>query len=117
MKRLKFYIIPLVLMLAINFGCSLKKNTWQTRKFQEISTRFNVYFNGITSYEEGLDNIAKANQEDYSTIIPMYPISRHSNAQSAKSNMDRCIEKCRKAIKLRSIKQKPERNSKKMERC
>ena len=113
LKRLKFYIIPLVLMLAVNFGCSLKKNTWQTRKFQEISTRFNVYFNGITSYEEGLDNIAKANQEDYSTIIPMYPISRHSNAQSAKSNMDRCIEKCRKAIKLRSIKQKPERNSKK----
>jgi len=55
----------------------------------------------------------KANQEDYSTIIPMYPISRHANAKAGISNMDRTIEKCRKAIKLHSIKVKPKKNFKK----
>ncbi len=43
----------------------------------------------------------------------MYPISHHANASSATTNMDRTIEKCRKAIKLHSIKIKPEKNYKK----
>lgn len=113
MKRLFLYILPLIALLSLSYGCSLKKNTWKTRKIQELNTRFNVFFNGKISYEEGLANIAKVNQDDYSNIIPMYPISRHSNAQAGNSNMDRTIEKCRKAIKQRSIKQKPEKNLKK----
>ncbi|HJV78947.1 MAG TPA: tetratricopeptide repeat protein [Paludibacter sp.] len=78
-----------------------------------MNTRFNVYFNGNVSYNDGLKNIQKANVEDYSGVIPMYPISRHSNATAATSNMDRAIEKCRKAIKLHSIKVKPQKNYKK----
>lgn len=95
-------------------ACSTKKNTWASREIQAVNTRFNVYFNGYTSYNEGLKNILKANKEDYSNVIPMYPISHHSNAQSAISDMDRTIEKCRKAIKLHSIKVKPTKNLKKM---
>jgi len=108
-----FYILAAAILLSFGYGCSLKKNTWKTRKYQEINTRFNVYFNGEISYKEGLENISKVNKEDYSNIIPMYPISHHSNADAGKSNMDRTIEKCRKAIKLHSIKQKPEKNLKK----
>ncbi len=103
----------LVLALVLLSGCSLKKNTWSTRTYHSINTRFNVYFNGITSYNEGLTNISNSNKDDYSAIINMYPISKHENASSALSNMDRAIEKSRKAIKLHSIKQKPERNAKK----
>ena len=84
-----------------------------SRNYQALNTRYNVYFNGYTSYNEGLRNIQKANKEDYSTVIPMYPISHHSNANSATSNMDQTIEKCRKAIKLHSIKVKPEKDYKK----
>ena len=83
------------------------------RSSHALNTRFNVFFNGMLSYEEGLKNISTTNKEDYSTIIPMYPISKHDNANAAKSNMDRTIEKCRKSIKLHSIKQKPVRNDRK----
>jgi tetratricopeptide (TPR) repeat protein len=72
-----------------------------------------VYYNGYVSYTDGLKNIQKANKEDYSVVIPMYPVSHHSNASSATSNMDMTIEKCRKAIKLHSIKVKPNKNYKK----
>jgi len=78
-----------------------------------MNTRFNVYFNGMNSYNEGIKNIQKANKEDYSVVIPMYPISHHSNASSASSSMDLTIEKCRKAIKLHSIKVKPKKDYKK----
>ena len=42
----------------------------------------------------------------------MYPISNKANASAATSNMDRAIEKCRKSIKLHSIKKKPAKNYK-----
>lgn len=80
--------------------------------YQDATTRFNVFFNGQLSYDEGIQNIQKANKEDFSTVLPMYPISNHSNASSAMSNMDRTIEKCRKSIKLHSIKVKPVKDEK-----
>ena len=112
LKKHTVFLLLFLTMIIILVGCSTKKNTWSTRKVQEINTRFNVFFNGTTSYNNGLKNILKANKEDYSTFIPMYPISHHSNANAATSDMDRTIEKCRKAIKLHSIKIKPEKNLK-----
>lgn len=114
LKKHFSYSILFALLIVLVSGCSTKKNTWVTRAYQATNTRFNVYFNGYVSYNEGLKNILKANKEDYSGVIPMYPISRHSNATTATSDMDRTIEKCRKAIKLHSIKVKPEKNLKKM---
>ena len=103
----------MLLLIVFISGCSTKKNTWSSRFYQATNTRYNVLFNGVNSYNEGLKSIQKANQEDYSTIIPMYPISHHSNAKSAVQSMDRTIEKCRKSIKLHSIKIKPNKNYKK----
>jgi tetratricopeptide (TPR) repeat protein len=113
LKNYFIHKIPVLLLIIFISSCSTKNNTWGTRAYKATNTRFNVFFNGKVSYDEGLKNIHQANKEDYSTIIPMYPISRHSNATAAASNMDRTIEKCRKAIKLHSIKQKPEKDLKK----
>lgn len=113
--RLSFVILLTALMLALA-GCSTKKNTWSTRAMQSLNTRYNVYFNGYQSYEDGLKAIHKANKDDYSRVIPMYPISNHDNAKSATAQMDRTIEKCRKAIKTRSIKEKPEVNRRRSRR-
>lgn len=113
MKAKIQHIILLSMLVVLAGGCAMKKNTWSTRNFKALNTKFNVWYNGNTSYEEGLKGIAQAHTEDYSAIIPLYPISRHENANSGKSQMDRAIEKSRKAIKLYSIKQKPERNTRK----
>jgi tetratricopeptide (TPR) repeat protein len=100
-------------MLFILSGCSMQKNTWTTRTVQSINTRFNVHFNGMISYEQGLKAIDEANKDDFGQIIPMYPISKHENAAAATSHLNRTIEKCRKAIKTRSMKMKPEYNRRK----
>lgn len=109
------FITPLffLLLIVVVSGCSTKKNTSLSRSYHSTNTRFNVYFNGYVSYNEGLNSIVAANKDDYSTILPMYPISHHDNASAAASSMDRTIEKCRKAIKLHSIKVKPKKNDKK----
>lgn len=113
MKAKFQHIVFFSALLVLVSACSLKKNTPATRAYQALNTRYNVHFNGLVSYNEGIQSINTAHREDFSSVIPMYPISRHENANAAKSAMDRTIEKCRKAIKLHSIKQKPERDDKK----
>ncbi len=96
-------MVPVLLVTS----CSSGKNTWRERASQSLNTRFNVYFNGKKSYDEGLQALVQASKDDYSKVIPMYPISIPANATAAGSQMTRAIEKSRKAIKTRSIKEKP----------
>lgn len=95
------------------WGCSTTKNTAFTRFYHNTTTRYNINFNGKQSFEEGLINITKSNKDDFTDVIPLFPISNHESAAAATSQMDVTIEKCRKAIKLHSIQKKPKKDSKK----
>ena len=110
MKRQIKFVFIYISAILLFIGCTTTKNTWLTRGTNAFSTRFNVYFNGYQSYKEGIDNINKAQKDNYSQLLPMYPISIHSNASAGTGKMNTTIEKCRKAIKLRSIKVKPAKN-------
>ena len=90
-------------------SCSTQKNTWASRSFHQTKTKYNIHYNGQKSYDEGLEAISEAHEDDYSSILPLYPISNHDAAKSATSYMDRAIEKCRKCIKLHSIKARPKK--------
>ena len=94
-------------------SCSTQKNTWATRSFHKTKVKYNILYNGNVAYEEGLKAIRDANNDDYSRILYLYPVSNHQAASSAASQMDKTIEKCRKCIKLHSIKSKPKRDPKK----
>ncbi len=102
------------MMALLVASCSTQKNTTAGRAYHAMKVNYNIYYNGNTSYEEGLKDIANANQDDYTTILPLYPVSNHRAAEAAKGKMDRTIEKCRKCIKLHSIKKRPKADPKKM---
>lgn len=112
-QYLYIYFCAFALIFVLSSCSTQRKNTWLTRTFHTTTTRYNVEFNGEESYNEGLKKIIAANEDNFSAIIPMFPISKHSNASAATSNMDRAIEKSRKSMKLHSIKQKPKRDLKK----
>ena len=94
-------------------SCSTQKNTWATRSFHQTKVKYNILYNGNIAYDEGLKAIRDANTDDYSRILYLYPVSNHSAAEASASQMDKTIEKCRKCIKLHSIKAKPKRDPKK----
>ena len=102
--------LTLVVLLC---GCSTQKNTPATRSFYQTKVKYNIMYNGNTAYEEGLKAIRDANEDDYSAILNLYPVSNHQAAEAATSQMDKTIEKCRKCIKLHSIKAKPKPDPKK----
>ena len=99
--------------MGILAGCSTQKNTWATRSYHQMKVKYNILYNGNNSYEDGLKAIRDANTDDYTRVLYLYPVSNHQAAQASTSQMDKTIEKCRKCIKLHSIKSKPKRNPKK----
>ena len=114
MKTVSKYLSVLFVLLLVVTACSTQKNTKFSRFHHQLNTRYNVYFNGKNAYDEGLKKMEEANQDDYSQVLPMYVVSNHENIQAASSQMTTSIEKCRKSIKLHSIKKKPKYNGNKM---
>ena len=114
-SNLKYQISIVIALIAIILlsSCSTQKNTWATRSFHQTKVKYNILFNGNIAYDEGLKAIRDANTDDYSRVLYLYPVSNHTAAEASASQMDKTIEKCRKCIKLHSIKTKPKRNPKK----
>ena len=106
--KLHNYAILLVLTGCF-LACSTQKNTAVSRGFHQMKTKYNIYHNGAISFLEGEQAIIEANKDDFSSVINLYPVSNHEAAQAATSKMDLTIEKCRKCIKLHSIKTKPKK--------
>ena len=106
----KIYLLLLLVLASGMWSCSTKKNTWATRSFHQMKTRYNIYHNGALSFQEGEKAIREANEDDYSTILNLYAVSNHDAAQASAAQMERTIEKCRKCIKLHSIKARPKVN-------
>lgn len=101
------YLLSLLLFASGLVSCSTQKNTKVSRSYHEMKTYHNIYYNGMISFLEGQDQIKQSNEDDYSQVLSLYPVSNHNAAQAASSQMDLAIEKCRKCIKLHSIHAKP----------
>ena len=110
LKIVHFALAGILVLLATS--CATRKNTWATRSFHQTKVKYNILYNGNVAYEEGLKAIRDANSDDYSRVLYFYPVSNHQAAEASASQMDKTIEKCRKCIKLHSIKSKPKRDPK-----
>ena len=98
----------LVSSILILSGCSSKKNTASTRWWQSFNTRYNVYFNGSQSFIEGAQEKEASATDDYTSMLPLYQVGNKKNHDIGKSKFDAAILKAEKAIKLHSIKRRPE---------
>lgn len=103
-NRLLILLFPLLVLLS---GCSTQKNTALSRSYHAMKVRYNVQYNGTNAFLQGLDAINSAHTDDYTRVLPLYPVSDHDAAKASTSQMDITIEKSRKSIKLHSIKKKP----------
>ena len=101
-------VIVLMLPLLVFCGCSTKKNTAQTRWWKSFNTRYNVYFNGSQAFIEGSQEKESSSTDNYTEMLPLYPVGNKNNREIGKAKFDAAILKAEKAIKLHSIKNRPE---------
>ncbi|MDR0537804.1 MAG: tetratricopeptide repeat protein [Tannerellaceae bacterium] len=111
MKKVFHHIVFLIL-LGLLGACGTTKNTKTRRLYHSLNSRYNIYFNGKTSFDEALDAMQKGYKESYTERILMYPVSALPKEKTTTGGpFDRAIEKGNKAIKLHSIQAKPAKKS------
>ena len=94
-------------------GCNMKKNTATNRMYHSLTARYNIYYNGQLAFIDGNLEKEKGNKDNYSELIPLYMVGNKQSRELGKGQYDRAIEKSEKAIRLHSIKSKPEWKSNK----
>ncbi|MBQ6378543.1 MAG: tetratricopeptide repeat protein [Prevotella sp.] len=100
-------------LIALLTACSTKKNTANTRWWHSFNARYNTYFNGSQAFIDGNLEKEKGNKDNYTELIPLYMVGNKQSRDLGKGQYDRAIEKSEKAIRLHSIKAKPEWKSSK----
>lgn len=94
-------------------SCSVKKNNFFSRNYHQMTTRYNVYFNGNQAFKAGLKNMENRHKEDYTNLLPVFVSNNEQTRSVCSSDMDYAIEKAAKAIDKHSITAKPRRRKNK----
>lgn len=110
--RIKLHtLFPVLACLAVlATGCSTERNTAKSRWWHSFNARYNTYYNGNVAYIDASLEKENGHQDNFTELIPLYPVASKNSRTIGKANFDRAIEKAEKAIKLHSIKRRPEWN-------
>ncbi len=109
MRRvLKYFTIFVFIGLS---ACSTQKNTPVTRAYHNLTAHYNVYFNGMVSFQEGKQKVDNY-KENYSRLLPVFKYDIDEATKTASSDMDRTLTKMGKTIKVHSITVKPKMKGK-----
>ena len=103
---LLFYLFTFLLLTS----CSTKNNTAKSRWWHSFNARYNTYFNGSQAFIDGSLEKENGNKDNFTELIPLYTVANKQSREMGKGNFDRAIEKSQKAIRLHSIKARPEWN-------
>lgn len=113
MRRYLYIMMLAMTSLTVFCGCSTRKNTAATRRYQAFITRYNIYYNGDEHFKETLKQMEHSYADDYTDILLPHPAEAKGLTKVPQPSGDftRSIEKAQKAIQLRSIKKRPKRKS------
>ena len=88
-------------------GCSTQKNTAMTRRWHAFKARYNTYYNGTLAYIDASEEKENGNRDNYTEMLPLYTVANKQSRELGKAGYERAIEKCKKTIRLHSIKRRP----------
>lgn len=84
-------------------GCSTKKNTLTRRMFHNLTSHYNVYWNGEQALKEGDEQLKNSVKDDYSKVLRVYNYGTQQDGMSLNSKMDRALEKTSICVQKHSM--------------
>ena len=88
-KSLKLGLLVLVLLSA----CSTQKNTFVSRNFHSITTKYNGFFNARESYREGVKRLAQEHEDNYEDVLSIFRYGSEQQMRSVAGNMEIAYQK------------------------
>lgn len=108
--RLRLFLSFFFLVVIIT-SCSTQKNTLLTRTYHQVTSRYNLFFNGSESFRVGVRRSEQQFVYDYNQILPVFLYTDPDIARSVTPEMDRAIDKASRVIANKSITARPNRGS------
>lgn len=93
--------------LAAMTSCSTQQNTASSRWWHAFNARYNTYYNGKVAYIDGSLEKENGHKDNFTELLPLYPVGSKSSREIGKGNYDRAITKAEKVIHQHSIKRRP----------
>lgn len=113
MYPMKWHCYILWGIVFLMCGCSVKRNNFFSRNYHQLTTRYNVYFNGNQALKSGVKTMENKHEEDYTNLLPVFVSNIQRTRSLCTSDMDYAAEKAAKAIDKHSITVKPRRRKNK----
>ena len=92
-----------VMALLLLSGCSTKKNTLTRRMYHNLTSHYNIYFNGDLAIKDGEKQLRTAVKDDYSKVLRVNNYGTQQNGMSMNSTMDRALEKTSICVQKHSM--------------
>ena len=96
----------LVVALVATTGFAQNKNTPKSRFWHAFNARYNTYYNGHMAFLDGNLEKEKGHKDNYTELLPLYPVGNKQSRDIGKSHYERTVEKMEKAIQRHTIKVK-----------
>ena len=109
-------LLTLVLGGYLFLSCSTRKNTWTSRNYHNLVSRYNIYFNAKEAMKDAKKQLRDAHKDDLFDLLPVYITDNELTRKAAHQSWKRVLEKSAKIISKHSIKIKPRRRSNRSER-
>ncbi len=84
-------------------ACSTKKNTVTRRWYHNLTSHYNVYWNGKEAMIQAEKDLEASIQDNYHMILPMFNYGTEQESKSVTPLLDRSIEKGSKTILKHSM--------------
>ena len=104
MLKKRYILAATISLMLILTGCSTKRNTFTRRAYHNLTSHFNVYWNGEYALKEGAKTLGKSVKDDYSKVLRVYNYGTKSEAAALNSQMDRALEKTSICVQKHSMK-------------
>jgi len=100
----RFFLLPLSIAgVVLLYSCSTKKNTFTSRTYHNLTTHYNIYWNGNESFKSGRTALIENVADNYNSILPVYNFGTAAESRKVWAELDRAIEKAGIAIPRHSM--------------
>ena len=96
-------LVAILLAIIMLASCSTKKNKWNRRVWHNMTSHYNVWWNGNESVKEGEKTLRETAQDDYTKTLPVFNYGTKEDALGLNQHMDRTIEKDAVCIQKHSM--------------
>ncbi|MGV3596373.1 MAG: tetratricopeptide repeat protein [Bacteroidota bacterium] len=102
-KQTYIKALGLAALLIITVSCNKNSTSWANRKYQNMVSRYNIYYNGTEKLKEVQFNLALNHKDNYTEVLDVFPYGDEQQAKAQEATLDEVIKKGSKIILNRPV--------------